>query len=113
MHERDIRATTQFLTMFLIYYCCCLHQELVDGDLLNQLSPRTCDLVPVLTQLLIPPTEIDGAVLKQKCAQINKALEVLNDILVTCNLNRCIITHNLFILLDLAVSTQNLFSSRL
>ena len=71
----------------LICYCCYLHQELVDGGLLNQLSPRTCDLVPVLTQLLIPPTEIDGAVLKQKCAQINKALEVLSDILV--NLNRC------------------------
>jgi len=55
-----------------------IYEELVDGGLLNQLSPRTCDLVPVLTQLLIPPTEIDGAVLKQKCAQINKALEVLS-----------------------------------
>lgn len=98
-------------TNVLICYCCCLHQELVDGGLLNQLSPRTCDLVPVLTQLLIPPTEIDGAVLKQKCAQINKALEVLSDILV--NLNRCIITYNLCILLDLAISTQNLFSSSL
>lgn len=55
-----------------------IYEELVDGGLLNQLSPRTCDLVPVLTQLLVPPTEIDGAVLKQKCAQINKALEVLS-----------------------------------
>jgi len=58
-------------------------QELVDGGLLEQLSPRTSDLVPVLTQLLIPPTEIDGTILKQKCAQINKALEVLSDILLS------------------------------
>lgn len=57
-------------------------QELVDGGLLEQLSPRTSDLIPVLTQLLIPPTEIDGTILKQKCAQINKALEVLSDILL-------------------------------
>lgn len=57
-------------------------QELVDGGLLEQLSPRTSDLIPVLTQLLIPPTEIDGTVLKQKCAQVNKALEVLSDILL-------------------------------
>ncbi|KAJ7379243.1 hypothetical protein OS493_017752 [Desmophyllum pertusum] len=58
-----------------------IYEELVDGGLLDQLSPRTSDLVPVLTQLLIPPTEIDGAILKQKCAQVNKALEVLSDIL--------------------------------
>lgn len=57
-------------------------QELVDGGLLEQLSPRTSGLIPVLTQLLIPPTEIDGTILKQKCAQINKALEVLSDILL-------------------------------
>ena len=57
-------------------------QELVDGGLLEQLSPRTSDLIPVLTQLLIPPTEIDGTILKQKCAQMNKALEVLSDILL-------------------------------
>ena len=64
---------------------CCLYfplQELVDGGLLDQLSPPTSDLVSVLTQLLIPPTEIDGSLLKQTCAQINKAMEVLNDILL-------------------------------
>lgn len=78
MHVPYLNFNTNYV---LIYYYCCLHQELIDGGLLNQLSPRTCDLVPVLTQLLVPPTEIDGAVLKQKCAQINKALEVLSDIL--------------------------------
>jgi len=55
-----------------------IYEELVDGGLLDQLSPRTSDLIPVLAQLLVPPTEIDGSVLKQKCAQINKALEVLS-----------------------------------
>ena len=75
----------------LLHVICCLYQELVDGGLLDQLSPRTKDLVPVLTQILKPPTEIDGAVLKQKCAQTNKALEVLSDILKNnvqlCNLH--------------------------
>ena len=67
-----------------------LCQELVDGGLLGQLSPRTSDLIPILTQLLIPPTEIDGTVLKQKCAQINKALEVLSDILVVLISKLCV-----------------------
>ena len=56
-------------------------QELVDGGLLSQLSPRTSDLISVLTTLLIPPMEIDGTILRQKCTQINKALEVLSGIL--------------------------------
>ena len=56
-------------------------QELVDGGLMNQLSPPTSDLISVLTQLLIPPTEVDGTILGQKCTQINKALEVLSGIL--------------------------------
>ena len=56
-------------------------QELVDGGLMNQLSPPTSDLISVLTQLLIPPAEVDGTILGQKCAQINKALEVLSGIL--------------------------------
>lgn len=69
----------------MIMSICCLYfplQELVDGGLLDQLSPPTSDLVSVLTQLLVPPTEIDGSLLKQTCAQINKAMEVLNDILL-------------------------------
>lgn len=69
----------------MIMSICCLYfplQELVDGGLLDQLSPPTSDLVSVLTQLLVPPTEIDGTLLKQTCAQINKAMEVLNDILL-------------------------------
>ena len=56
-------------------------QELVDGGLMNQLSPPASDLISVLTQLLIPPAEVDGTILGQKCAQINKALEVLTGIL--------------------------------
>ena len=59
----------------------CLFQELVDGGLMNQLSPPASDLISVLTQLLIPPAEVDGTILGQKCAQINKALEVLTGIL--------------------------------
>ena len=68
--------------MFSNDCCCYFYKELVDGGLLGQLSPQTSDLIPVLTQVLIPPTEIDGTILKQKCAQINKALEVLSDILL-------------------------------
>lgn len=55
-----------------------IYEELVDGGLLSQLSPRTSDLISVLTTLLIPPMEIDGTILRQKCTQINKALEVLS-----------------------------------
>ena len=69
----------------MIMSICCLYfplQELVDGGLLDQLSPPTSDLVSVLTQLIVPPTEIDGSLLKKTCAQINKAMEVLNDILL-------------------------------
>ncbi|XP_074613609.1 protein CIP2A-like isoform X1 [Acropora palmata] len=55
-----------------------IYEELVDGGLMNQLSPPTSDLISVLTQLLIPPAEVDGTILGQKCAQINKALEVLS-----------------------------------
>ena len=60
----------------------CSLQELVDSGLVHQLPARTSELVSVLMQLLSPPREIDGAVLKQKCIQINKSLDVLNDILV-------------------------------
>ena len=67
----------------LLNFVCLLvvFQELVDGGLMNQLSPPTSDLISVLTQLLIPPAEVDGTILGQKCAQINKALEVLSGIL--------------------------------
>ena len=67
----------------LLNFVCLLvvFQELVDGGLMNQLSPPASDLISVLTQLLIPPAEVDGTILGQKCAQINKALEVLSGIL--------------------------------
>lgn len=67
----------------LLNFVCLLvvFQELVDGGLMNQLSPPTSDLISVLTQLLIPPAEVDGTIFGQKCAQINKALEVLTGIL--------------------------------
>ncbi|XP_015747548.1 PREDICTED: protein CIP2A homolog [Acropora digitifera] len=55
-----------------------IYEELVDGGLMNQLAPPASDLISVLTQLLIPPAEVDGTILGQKCAQINKALEVLS-----------------------------------
>lgn len=71
--------------IYIFWFYLFVFQELVDGGLLEQLSPRTSFLIPVLTQLLIPPTEIDGTILKQKCAQINKALEVLSDILLSQN----------------------------
>ncbi|CAH3043208.1 unnamed protein product [Porites lobata] len=68
----DIHSTVSLKALDFIKE---IYEELVDGGLLEQLSPRTSYLIPVLTQLLIPPTEIDGTILKQKCAQINKALE--------------------------------------
>lgn len=67
----------------LLNFVCLLvvFQELVDGGLMNQLAPPASDLISVLTQLLIPPAEVDGTILGQKFAQINKALEVLSGIL--------------------------------
>ncbi|XP_027056078.1 protein CIP2A homolog isoform X2 [Pocillopora damicornis] len=70
-----------------------IYEELVDGGLLDQLSPPTSDLVSVLTQLLVPPTEIDGSLLKQTCAQINKAMEVLNVLCFEDSLKSIVLGH--------------------
>ncbi|XP_022780826.1 protein CIP2A homolog [Stylophora pistillata] len=70
-----------------------IYEELVDGGLLDQLSPCTVDLVSVLTHLLVPPTEIDGSILKQTCAQINKALEVLNVLCFEDSLKNIVLGH--------------------
>ena len=73
--KRKLFETAEFFCLLVVF------QELVDGGLMNQLSPPTSDLISVLTQLLVPPAEVDGTILGQKCAQINKALEVLTGIL--------------------------------
>ena len=79
-----LNTTLNKINIFSIY-C----QELIDSNLKKKVSTRVAVIAPFLMELLTPPREIDGSILKTRCARISKSLDVLSDILTT--LSSCFI----------------------
>ncbi|XP_033629712.1 protein CIP2A homolog [Asterias rubens] len=58
-----------------------VYEEMIDSGLISKLSPRVDVVLPMTSEQLTPPMELDGPMMKYRC---NKLTKVINLLMVLC-----------------------------
>lgn len=56
-------------------------KEVIDQGLLDQISPRTDLILPMVTEILMTPIKVDGPSARQHCLRAVRAIQLLTGIL--------------------------------
>ena len=54
---------------------------MIDSGLISKLSPRVDVVLPMTSEQLTPPMELDGPMMKYRCNKLTKVINLLMDIL--------------------------------